>query len=284
MNDYKKLLNKHYAQQGQHFTHCAKPTDESSGGRYSFGREGFEELLDLHSDLVMNDPAFLSSTLEMPQHYSMLRVDMDYKVVGATAVKPLYKVFDAVNLIKKIQEYLKQNIDGVKPEHLRCAFLTKDPYISKDGDLRHGYHLQFIHCFLPKQANTRLAEHFHSLDNNFDKIQNHPWLLYGSQKSKESGRYSVEQIVMEDGSCQDPEEYFQHNYSIFDLKENKIKFDKPIAWYYPRIFNSSFQPTDLRIQAGSQQLPCRQPEHRLFPSTGILRGLRRIWRPNSGNR
>lgn len=138
MNDYKKLLNKHYAQQGQHFTHCAKPTDESSGGRYSFGREGFEELLDLHSDLVMNDPAFLSSTLEMPQHYSMLRVDMDYKVVGATAVKPLYKVFDAVNLIKKIQEYLKQNIDGVKPEHLRCAFLTKDPYISKDGDLRHS--------------------------------------------------------------------------------------------------------------------------------------------------
>ena len=236
MNSYKELLKKHYAEKGQHFTHCSKPTEESFGGRYCFGREGLEQLFDQHSNLVMNDREFLSATLEIPQHYSMLRVDMDYKVKGATTVKPLYKVFDALNFIKNIQGYLKEHIDGIKPDHLRCAFLAKDPYI-KDGDLRHGYHLQFVHCFLSKEANTRLAEHFHALDSNFDKIHNHPWLIYGSQKSKESGRYTVEQIVMEDGSCQDPEEYFQHNYSIFDLKERKIKFDKPIAWYYPRIFS-----------------------------------------------
>lgn len=78
-NDYTALFKQYHAQKGEHYSHCSKPTRTTSGGRYGFNRKGLEKLFDLHCELVFSDPGFISATLEMPQHYSMLRVDMDYK-------------------------------------------------------------------------------------------------------------------------------------------------------------------------------------------------------------
>ena len=63
----------------------------------------------------------------------MLRADIDQKELMTTSTKPyeMYSVFDALNLIKEIQNYLKDTITDCRQEHLDCALLTKAPYMSQ---------------------------------------------------------------------------------------------------------------------------------------------------------
>lgn len=209
-------------------------------GTFNLGKQQIKELFELHCEETFNNPNYLSGLAEKPQNYSMLRADIDNKEL-TTSDTPytLYSAENCLDIIQKIQQYLKENIIDCKNKYLDCALLTKEPYISdtdKGRYNKHGYHLQFINCFLNKEDNSRLAEYFHSIDKKYDKIYNHPWLLYGSQKTKTTGKYKVSTIIKADGQHINPKEYFK-TYKIYDYRERQIKFTKPIDWYYPRIFS-----------------------------------------------
>jgi hypothetical protein len=240
-------------------------------GIFTFNRDGIEDLWGLHCDAVSSGSIYFSGIAEKPHHYSMLRCDVDQKELTDSKVAyELYSIFDALNLIKEIQAYLQQNIDGCQDRYLHCALLTKDPYLEeKETGVynKHGYHLQFVNCFLSKGDNSRLAEHFHRLDPKFDKVHNHPWLLYGSQKNAYSGSYSVSTVVLHNGTHQKPEEYFS-TYKIYNSKEEIIQYTKPISWYYPRIFSiiaynrdcCDFKPEVTNFDSESKKMDYNQQQ------------------------
>ena len=238
-----KLMNSYRQKSGKGLYHTHLSMMDDFRGIFLLNRQGLEDLFQLHSDAISNPegrcaPEYLSGVSEKPQTYSMFRSDVDKKEeTESTTPYEMYNVFDALNLIKDIQQYLKENIKGVRPHHLDCAFMTKPPYISEDGYNKHGFHLQFVNCFLSKEDNERITKYFHNKDENYDKCAYYaPWLLYGSQKKRTTGRYKVNTIVKGDGTCVKPEEYFT-NYKIYDKDEKQIEFTKDIAWYYPRIFS-----------------------------------------------
>ncbi len=239
MNRY---MNKHRVPSGQGRFHTHVGMMEGCKGIFALDREGFEKLWNIHCDATYDKPNYLCGIAEKPQNFSMLRSDIDQKE-ETTKTQPyeMYSIFDALTLIKEIQEYLKENVVNCKSDNLHCALLTKDPYLSVESDgktyNKNGFHLQFINCFLSKEDNKRLAKHFHSKNKTYDDCTYYaPWLLYGSKKKATTGKYSVTQIVLHNGSFASPEEYFK-SYKIFDDRERQIKFTKPIPYYYPRIFS-----------------------------------------------
>ena len=239
-NKLKNFLKPYRQETGVNAFHTHVGMIDGCKGIFNLGRQQFEELWELHCEETLNNPKYLSGLAEKPQNYSMVRSDIDQKeMTERTTPYEMYTVFEALNLIKEIQQYLKENIKDCKSSYLDCALLTKPPYLCKTDKgtyNKHGYHLQFINCFLSKEDNTRLGEHFHKINNTYDKVHNHPWLLYGSQKKKETGKYTVTSIVKHDGQHTKPEEYFKQ-YKIYDDRERVIEYNKPISWYYPRILS-----------------------------------------------
>ena len=134
-------------------------------GIFSLNRQNHEDLWASYCEEITTNPEYISGLAEKPQHYSMLRSDIDQKEeTNSTVPYKMYSTLDAINLIKDIQQYLKENIKDCKPEYLHCALLKKSPYLSttpKGIFNKHGYHLQFINCFLSKDDNAKLADHFH---------------------------------------------------------------------------------------------------------------------------
>lgn len=107
---------------------------------------------------------YISHFAENPQNYSMLRFDIYQKEETKSDIPyETYSTSDALNLIIDIQHYLRETIKDCKPDYLHCALLTNSPYISTTSHgifNKHGYHLQFINCFLSKDDNTKIADYF----------------------------------------------------------------------------------------------------------------------------
>jgi hypothetical protein len=237
-NAMNKFLNPFRQSKGSFHTHVSMI--DNYKGIFNLGRQQIENLWELHSKELENNTEYISGIAEKPQNYSMLRADVDNKELTESKTSyELCSMDDALKLIKDIQQYLVDNIEDCNPKFLDCALLTKPPYISNtDKGIynKHGYHLQFINCFISKEDNTRIGEHFHNIDNKYDKIYNHPWLLYGSQKKKETGKYTIKSVITHDGKIINPEDYFK-TYKIYNDQEKVIKYDKHISWYYPRILS-----------------------------------------------
>lgn len=215
-------------------------------GIYDLDRKSLDLLFDLHANDIKNKN-HISSILEKPRKdsFTMLRVDIDNKKKlsesDSRTPSPLYTIDEPLNLITQIQDYLRDNLSEFNPNTLDCVFLSKPPYISVDEKknetyLKHGYHLQFPYCFLSEKDNCQLATHFKSIFPGFDVIHTKTWLMYGCQKSKSSGRYTAELVVGHNRKHHKPEIYFK-NYEVYDQYDRKIKFEKEIPFYYPRILS-----------------------------------------------
>ncbi len=225
--------------------------------KYCMNRKTQEQFFHLQGEMVMmkDKDKFLSSVCERMRlgGYTMLRADVDNKErVESDKIKP-HKMFELSyvnNLIKDIQEYLQKHLNNLhntsnNNNHnnpLHCVLLTKDPYISKEKDgkyyNKHGFHLQFVNCFLLKEDLKRIAEHFHEKDKSYDKcVYYGSWLLYGSKKKEVSGTYLADTVFLENGRTETPSKYFK-TYPIYDyVKQDPIQYDRPIEYYYPRIFS-----------------------------------------------
>jgi hypothetical protein len=235
LNQSMKNLLKEYQHAGQKGNHTHTSMFNPKGS-FQFNRTGFQKLFNLLP--TTTEPCGISET---PTGYTMLRTDIDNKEeTDSTKAYPLYIDKDVFKLVFELQEYIKATVINVKPEHLHCAILKKDPYLKVENGKtynKHGFHLQFINLFLNKEDSKRLATFFNEKDKSYDVCTYYAaWLMYGCQKSETSGKYTVSSIVLEDMKTVEPREYFK-NYKIYDIDEKLIKYTKPIEFYYPRIFS-----------------------------------------------
>lgn len=233
MEAVKTILNKHRSYDNNKTHTCI---EHPFNGSFIFNRESMGKVFDILSE----NHGMVLGLCEMPQYYSMLRFDIDIQKEFTGKKEKLYTKDDQLTLVKDIQTILKKNIQGYDPKHSHCIVLTKEPYTKKSGEkiiLKHGYHLQFINCFVSK-SDFQYVEAELSKKHNIDKISSNPWLMYGCCKDKDSGTYKAAYYVDSQG--------IDHsitievvNTEIYDEKEEIIRFksDKHLLELLPRILS-----------------------------------------------
>jgi hypothetical protein len=245
-----RLLNNHfvncYAEDFPHISHTTilKPT-----GAYHIKRWTIDSFYDKYSKLIEKD--IISAITEKPQYYSMLVVDFDIKVklIGYSKFN-LYERNFVDKIIQTYQQVLKEH--GITDCYLDCIFLSKDPYIVKKPEhsvLKHGFHLQFPKVFLGLQDRIFIRERVEELLNiEIDAIENHPWLLYGSRKSLESGTYTIDTIYNHALDKIDLKEYME-KYEVYNHFEKRVEttpvrmlsillFGRPYALELKRVYKN----------------------------------------------
>lgn len=220
-----RLLNNHfincYAEDFPYMTHTTilKPT-----GAFHIKRWTVDSFYDKYSKLIARDD-IISAITEKPQYYSMLVVDFDIKVklIGHAHFN-LYERDFAEQIIQTYQKVLKDH--GITDCYLDCIFLSKNPYIvekSNHSVLKHGFHLQFPKVFLGLEDRIFIRERVEEiLSIDIDAVENHPWLLYGSQKSLESGKYEIDTIYNHALDKLDLKEYME-KYEVYSHLEKRIE-------------------------------------------------------------
>ena len=110
-------------------------------GCFQFNRKGLEDLFNILG--ANKDDKLNLHLLELPQHYSMFRLDIDRKIVGDEP-KKLFTDDEILKIVKQVQSILKSNIsnDVFKSHLVDCVLLEKPPYIKGDK-ISNGFHLQF---------------------------------------------------------------------------------------------------------------------------------------------
>ena len=155
-----------------------------SGGRYVYNYKTMDSFFEGLSKLNFFDLA------EIPwsKGYSRLVVDIDIEK-HTTELEPLHSLKDIELVYTGYFNVLKKYIPI---EKLDCFVLTKNPYI-KDGQIcKHGFHLHFIDVFLMIEDKVFIREEAQkNITFEIDAIESNPWLLYGSQKNRHSGKYEI---------------------------------------------------------------------------------------------
>lgn len=221
-----RLLNNHFVNcHEEDFPYISHTTILNPKGAYHVKRWNVDSFYDKYTKLIEERCDILSAITEKPQYYSMLVVDFDIKVklVGYTHFD-LYDRSFVEQIIQAYQGVLKDH--GITDSYLDCVFLSKDPYLVDKSDhklLKHGFHLQFPKIFLGLQDRIFVRERVEEILNiNIDAIENHPWLLYGSQKSFESGKYEINTIYNHALEKIDLNEYME-NYEVYSHLEKRVK-------------------------------------------------------------
>jgi len=209
------------------FTHVAQGETK---GKFAFNRQGVEDLFD-----YCGEKKGYQGMSEMPRDFSMLRCDFDFEKDGTVPVELYEMKTFTETVIPSFRKYLDYEIIKTKNNQTDCCILTKKPYIKKGKTIKHGIHLCFPNVFINKKDFKRFEDKFSHLDG-FDSICSKPWLMYNQGKSTEKGMYNASFVLLKDGSSVPHKKYFE-KYTIFDDRERKIKFTKPIECYYPRIFS-----------------------------------------------
>ena len=191
-NEFRKILNKYftYVKKGgfYNFTTLLKPF-----GRWVIPRSSYRSFL---TDI--RDKEFIYAIGEVQQEYSQLFFDIDFKEEYKDGdVYYLYDIDDVKNVFNAIKNAILKVIKGT-PD-CSCLILTKDPYV-KDGYVKHGFHIQFSRVFSDTWSRKEIFKIAQkNTDIDLDNIINKPWLLYGSCKNPESGRYEVSYSLNHDG-------------------------------------------------------------------------------------
>jgi len=174
----------------------------------------------------------------------------------------LYTYAHIEKLVLVYQNIVKAVTKDWNPNHSICILLEKDPYI-KDDSNKSGFHLAFLYYFCNRDmSNTYLiprvitkvdelkifddlrlevstAEKILDIDKRGSSAK--PWLLFGSRKGEGQGSYRVAKAYGH--NAEEIDFGFLRQYEIFDGREQPIRLEKPIEFYYPRIFsvNPSFR-------------------------------------------
>jgi hypothetical protein len=150
------------------------------------------------------------------QNISMFCIDIDNKI-QSTELKELYTIDDLKDVINRTNMYLIEKYGYKIKKNLETVYLSKDPYLTADGYLKHGYHIQYPKLFLSK--NDR--QHIQKDTGIGDSIYNNNWLLYGSCKSKATGTYTINKIYDRELN-EIPLLEFCNNYKIYNNNEKEI--------------------------------------------------------------
>ena len=164
--------------------------------------------------------------LEVPQHYSMLRVDLDFKSDNLDETKDMKLI--TLNAVKQFNQFLEENeLDTFD----KTAFvMTKPPYIKQDKNNKQikkfGVHIQYPKIFLNKEDFNRFENYFKDKVDGFDCIATKNWLIYGQQKDEYSGTYTLD-YVLDEYLNEKTDEELKQWFVMYKLDGKKIDVDNP---------------------------------------------------------
>lgn len=175
--------------------------------------------------------------------YIPVLVDFDKKEELKGEINELYTMDTVMNVIRVYRQVLRDYVHNITDEHLKCVYLSKDPYvITKNGVqyLKHGFHLHFPYIFI--QANQQqniihpkvslLLEEHNNIDGCVYRV---PWLLYGSVKEQGLKPYLIHSVFDFDDTVLDLDMAF----SDYDLLNDEGKRYKHPERYLPRLLSTS---------------------------------------------
>lgn len=164
--------------------------------------------------------------LEAPQHYSMLHVDLDFKSDNLDETKDMETI--TLNAVQQFNQFLKENeLDTLD----KTAFvLSKPPYIKEEKNKqikKFGVHIHYPKIFLNKDDFNQFEDYFKDKIEGFDCIATKNWLIYGQQKDKDSGTYTLDYVLDEHlnrKTTKDLKSWFKYEYK---LEGKKIDVNNP---------------------------------------------------------
>lgn len=217
-----KMMNK-ILKNGRRRTEDYPATHGSMGntkGNYNLSKDDIDFIFD--NDIDKN-----IGLLEVPQDYSMLRIDLDFKSDNLDKTK--YMDIITINAVQKFNQFLKENeLDTMD----KTAFvLSKPPYIKQDKNNKQikkfGVHIQYPKIFLNKENFKRFEDYFKDKVEGFDCIATKNWLIYGQQKNKDSGTYTLDYVLDEHLNKKTDEELRKWFKFEYKLEGKKIDVDNP---------------------------------------------------------
>lgn len=193
--------------------------------------------------------------LEKPQVHLPVLVDFDLKKKSEEKEEKLYSKSQLESIVRDYQDVIRSIVDNYEPKHSICCVLEKPSYRSGEY-IKNGFHLHFPYLFLSKNdQETHLLPRVIKLISKNDAFRNlvgkglsgtlvdkgylkAPWLMYGSQKSEESGCYKLTTIYNDELDEIELEDAFS-NYKIYDQDESEIemKTEEEIEYNLPRILS-----------------------------------------------
>lgn len=250
-----KILRDHKVK-GVFHTHVSMGTIK---GKYQFNRQDLEEFWQVYNKTMIESPNTIFGIAEKPQHYLPVLGDIDLKIKeddNHIIENVIHTEKHVKEVIEVYQSVLRKIVDDCNDEHLICVLLEKPLYrVTKNGNTyaKHGFHIHFPYCFLNQvdqevhliprvQESLKNLRTFQDIgiedsglmiDKSCCKV---PWLLYGARKDTGMDPYLVTKIFNSDGVEIGLEEAFK-KYTIFDLKENKIKIRGRVKEFLPRILS-----------------------------------------------
>lgn len=189
----------------------------------------------------------------------LVDIDLNKEYKEDELILSLYNENQLISVVRDFQEVIKTIIEDYEDKHGVCCVLEKPSYniIGKDGKtyIKNGFHLHFPYVFLEKRNHEtylmprvkKLLDKGKAFKNlgieNASELYdccyvNNPWLMYGSQKNKESGCYKLTKIYNDELEEITLEQAFK-NYKIYDSNECEIemKTEKEIKYNLPRILS-----------------------------------------------
>lgn len=255
-SNVEKLLEENRLEGGSHITHISMVHPK---GKFQLDTDSTNELWEEYSQLIQDDNVIIGIA-EKPGNYLPILADIDIKVKEEEMIihenDKLYLDKDVDTLISIYQSVIRKVVDSCSDQDLTCVLLEKPKYKSIKGGntvyVKNGFHLHFPYLFLNKADQMthiipRVQEILQKMDIfqslNLDKVENiidkssctNSWLLYGSRKSAETGRYSVSRIINSVGEDISLEKAFS-KYPIYN-REHQIKISGKVKEYLPRILS-----------------------------------------------
>jgi len=253
----KKLLERSYVNQytsTSNMVSMCKPYK-----KFCLGFNTYDRFFDRYEKIFKDYPDMIAGIAEKPYVYvstqnniktlgqGIIVVDVDFCSDDIT-IRDLYTQTTMLNFVYEYQKQIKRHCFDIPNKNLTCVVLTKPPYICNRNNkprLKHGFHLQFIEVSIMGDVKKSIRNWVEkSTGIEIDDCDSKPWLLYGSCKNLNSGKYSVKYCVD-----------FNKNLITIDdyLKTIKIYSHKTNEYYTP---NRDNLPRVLSLKSISEKEWC----------------------------
>jgi len=243
------------------FTHVSMIIPNS---RYVIDGDNIDEFMDKYSSMLSEQgDKFIAGIAEKYNECLPILVDVDISFENDGKFDLGRKIYTDNEVRKLVQIYnktLKSIIRNVKDQDL-VAFVLEKPHPVVVGTKIKGagFHIHYPRIWLKKMDHEvhllpRIIERVRQ-EKIFDNLNipvadkstlidttytNKCWLLYGSRKDASQFPYSLTKIY--NSKCDEiPLEKAMDNYDLFDIDGIKIKMEKELEYYLPRILSISSQ-------------------------------------------
>lgn len=255
-SEIKRLLNRNYVNEfksGSNMVSMIRPYK-----KFLIGFKTYDRFFNRYEKILKRNPELISGICEIPgvitsssgkkeTIQSPIVVDVDF-VNENLSLTELYSEETLLNFVKVYQQQIDKHCINVNKKHLTCVVLTKPPYKTRKNNklvLKHGFHLQFPEISILGDVKKSIRNNVSQITRiEIDDCDMKPWLLYGSCKSKTTGRYKVRYCVEYNGNRLNVDDY---------LKKIKLYDIFTDSYYTPTCDNL---PRVLSLRSCNEKMEC----------------------------